>query len=169
MTDSSRRWSEPTFASVSSTTDFLTHTALFLLATGARCQCGQKNLTGEIHLNGPKVGTYGQHHWGPWHHGPRLEAPPTDVPWFVFSGIARPADFLSGLEHPLIGHQVLRDHRAPTTNQWRDIVRQAAGHPIVCTAKDWVKLTEEQREMVFWRDRFVHVANASPEWFKGLH
>ncbi|MBT3223312.1 MAG: tetraacyldisaccharide 4'-kinase, partial [Proteobacteria bacterium] len=95
---------------------------------------------------------------GPWHCGHHPAAPPYGEV-AAFAGIARPADFLSSLELPVARFRGLRDHQAIDGHLAAELRKWAAGRPLVCTAKDWVRLPEPLRSEVWWRDVLLRVKN----------
>jgi 3-deoxy-D-manno-octulosonic-acid transferase len=70
-------------------------------------------------------------------------------PVAALAGIGRPADFLASLDVPVARFLALPDHGALDARQLRE---WAAGLPIVCTAKDAVRLPELLRPQACWRD-----------------
>jgi 3-deoxy-D-manno-octulosonic-acid transferase len=122
------------------------------------------DIDGEVHLNGARVGCYGVQRWGQWHLGDSPIAKPPGGSWVAFSAIARPSDFIQGLDHSLHHHIRFPDHHVLSRDEWDDLLVKAEGRPLVCTAKDWIKLPKDWARQVYWRDRFVDVKNPDPKW-----
>ena len=121
-----------------------------------------------VHMNGPRLGTYGVHHWGPWRKGD-VETPlPKGVRGVAFSAVARPEDFRLELDHRVADFRCFPDHHQLTDDEWLALLRWANGRPLLCTAKDWARLTVEQRGAVFWRERTVEVRNIDEAVLKRL-
>lgn len=81
---------------------------------------------------------------GPWS---RPGVPPGGVA--AFCGIGRAADFLASLDVPVAAFLVLPDHAVPDPAH---LAGWSAGRPLVCTAKDAVRLPEVLRQRAWWRD-----------------
>ncbi len=79
--------------------------------------------------------------------GARIEAPRGDV--LAVCGIARPDAFATGLARMLPGAEIelaaYPDHHAFTAADAKEILARRRGRPIVCTAKDAVKLGRHPR------------------------
>ena len=83
---------------------------------------------------------------GPW------SRPGLVGPVAAFAGIGRPADFLETLELPVDRFRALRDHQPIDGALAADLLRWADGLPLVCTAKDAVRLSSKMEDRVWWRD-----------------
>jgi len=83
---------------------------------------------------------------GPWSRG-GLQGPVA-----AFAGIGRPADFLEDLEVEVARFRALTDHRALDQALCEQLVDWADGLPLVCTAKDAVRLPAAFRDRVWYRD-----------------
>ncbi len=73
-------------------------------------------------------------------------------PVAVFAGIGRPADFLEDLDLEVARFRALADHQPVADELARELVAWADGLPLVCTAKDAVRLPESLKNRVWWRD-----------------
>lgn len=121
-----------------------------------------------VHMHGPRVGVYGVHDWGPWRQGKDLRPLPTNVKGVAFSAVARPGDFLLELDGLVEDARCFPDHHHLNDQEWEDLLSWADGRPLICTAKDWVRLTGVQRAVVFWRERTVIVRNLDDTLLTGL-
>ena len=91
------------------------------------------------------------------HQGPTT--PPRE-PVAVFCGIGRPADFLASLDVEVAQFLALPDH-APIDERLADrLIAWSDGHPLVCTAKDAVRLPRALLELVRWTDVEVELPSA---------
>jgi tetraacyldisaccharide 4'-kinase len=102
--------------------------------------------------------------FGPWHHGDAV-APPPDGAVAAFAGVARPADVLRGLDVRVDRFRTLRDHENVDAKLADELLAWAAGLPLVCTAKDRIRLPEPLRSLVWWRDVEITVEGAPGSWF----
>ncbi len=84
--------------------------------------------------------------------GPWRPCAPAPGPVAAFCGIGRGADFLGSLERPVARARILRDHQPLDEVLLNGLLRWAQGLPLVCTAKDVVRLPAELRGAVHWRD-----------------
>jgi 3-deoxy-D-manno-octulosonic-acid transferase len=73
-------------------------------------------------------------------------------PVAAFCGIGRPADFLASLDVPVARFLALPDHAALDADRLRAF---AGDLPLVCTAKDAMRLPADLQTNVAWRD--IHV------------
>lgn len=88
---------------------------------------------------------------GPW----RSAAGPSEPPEgsvLAFCGIGRPADFLASLDRPVGDFVPLADHQPLTEGLAATLLARAEGRPLVCTAKDAVRLPPSLRAVTWWRD-----------------
>jgi 3-deoxy-D-manno-octulosonic-acid transferase len=74
---------------------------------------------------------------------------PPEGPVAALAGIGRPADFLASLEVPVARFLALPDHGAIDAQA---VLAWAGPLPVVCTAKDAVRLPELLRPRAHWRD-----------------
>ena len=102
---------------------------------------------------------------GPWHRdGCVVEAP--EGPVVAFAGVARPGDVLASLDDLQVAvFRPLEDHQPIGSELVRELLAVAAGRPLVCTAKDAVRLPPEVATQVYWRDVSVRVPSAPESWF----
>jgi tetraacyldisaccharide 4'-kinase len=79
--------------------------------------------------------------------------PPVEGPVLAFCGIARPAQFFAGLEAAgmrVVGRHTFPDHHSFTAQDFTSLgllARQAGAVALVMTAKDSVRIGDEEREM----------------------
>ncbi len=62
----------------------------------------------------------------------------------LFSGVARPERFRATVERlgaRVVEHRIFPDHHVFTATELENLVQSAGGAELVCTEKDWVKLT----------------------------
>lgn len=89
---------------------------------------------------------------GPWHRG-RTAADPPPGPVCAVAGLADPDEFFASLAPlGLVARRQLRDHAPISHRLAEELLRWAASHPLVCTAKDAVRFPPELLEQVWWRD-----------------
>ncbi len=106
---------------------------------------------------------------GPWHHRDKLVIAPTG-PVYAFAGTARPGDFLASLtDLDVQGFRALGDHQPVTADLADELMRAAAGRPLVCTGKDLVRLPRALRPHVWWRDVELHIADVPDHWLEIAH
>ena len=107
---------------------------------------------------------FAQRQPGPWYRGHKpAEAPDGEVA--AFAGIARPADFLASLEICVARFRALKDHQRIDDSLADELEKWGADLPLLCTAKDWVRLPEPMRSRVWWRDVLLQVKNPPQSWF----
>jgi 3-deoxy-D-manno-octulosonic-acid transferase len=92
------------------------------------------------------------------------EASPPEGPVAAFAGVARPADFLAGIELPVARFRVLADHAVVDQALADALVAWAGGLPLVTTAKDRVRLPEPLRSTVWWRDVELAIDGVPEGW-----
>jgi tetraacyldisaccharide 4'-kinase len=106
------------------------------------------------------------HHGGGLFDAPGLPVARSLAPWIphtpvgpvaAFCGIGRPADFLATLDVPVARFLALPDHAPLDAGRLTDF---AAGLPLVCTAKDAVRLPAGLRDRAFWRDVTLRLPRA---------
>jgi len=83
---------------------------------------------------------------GPW------SRPGLSGPVAAFAGIGRPADFLESLELEVSRFRALADHQPIDDALAADLLDWSGGLPLVCTAKDAMRLPAALRPHVWWRD-----------------
>lgn len=96
---------------------------------------------------------------GPWQQASGPSDPP-DGPVLAFCGIGRPADFLASLDRPVAAFVALADHQPLTAAFAESLRARAGGLPLVCTAKDAVRLPSSLRGVTWWRDVSVSLPSA---------
>jgi len=73
-------------------------------------------------------------------------------PVAAFAGIGRPADFLEDLELDVARFRALPDHAPLDAQRLQELLAWAGDLPLVCTAKDAVRLPLEARARLWYRD-----------------
>ena len=101
---------------------------------------------------------------GAWHRAGVACALP-EGPLAAFAGVARPADVRESLPRTVTGFRALADHEPISEALAHDLVAWANGRPLLCTAKDWVRLPPSLRDEVYWRDLTAEVCGAPEAWF----
>jgi 3-deoxy-D-manno-octulosonic-acid transferase len=105
---------------------------------------------------------------GPWHMGDQKCTLP-DGPLFALAGIARPARFFASLPARVAETRALRDHQPIDLSMARELLAWSRGRPILCTAKDRVRMPGILRDRVYWRDLRVIFDEPVPlSWLPGL-
>ena len=100
----------------------------------------------------------------PWHRGDTPADPPPG-PVAALLGVARPGDALASFGVPVARVRVLRDHQPVDGALAAEIRAWAGDTPLVCTAKDAVRLPRFLRATTWWRDLRVEVRGAPESWF----
>ncbi|MBN2799061.1 MAG: tetraacyldisaccharide 4'-kinase [Deltaproteobacteria bacterium] len=98
---------------------------------------------------------------GPWHLGDRV-VPAPEGPVAAFAGVGQPGDFFRALT--LGRSRALPDHGVVPA----ELLRWADGLPLVCTAKDRVRLPPELADLVYWRDVIVEIEGVPEWWLPGV-
>ena len=77
-----------------------------------------------------------------------------DAPVAAFCGVGRPADFLASLafDVSVARFRALRDHQPIEGRLAQSLLAWAGEAPLVCTAKDAVRLPPSLRSRARWRD-----------------
>ena len=74
------------------------------------------------------------------------------------------ADFVEGLDVQVYTHRALADHQPIDQRLAGELLKWADGRPLVCTAKDYVRLPSFLAEKVWWRDVILEIANVPEAW-----
>jgi tetraacyldisaccharide 4'-kinase len=93
---------------------------------------------------------------GPWHRG-TFPAPPPPGPVAVFAGLPRPADLLTVVDVRVDRFRALPNHAPIGPGLARSLQEWADGLPMVCSARDWVRLPTWLAAEVWWRDQRVEL------------
>lgn len=93
---------------------------------------------------------------GPWHRGDRQVSAP-EGPVAALAGIGRAADFYASLHLPVARWRALPDHQPISEALTAEIEAWAGDLPLVCTAKDAVRLAPSLRARTWWRDVEIRV------------
>jgi len=122
-----------------------------------------------VHHGGPRSWPWAQpvayatRHFGPWFHGDETAREPRG-PVAAFSGVARAGDVLSGLDVPVEAFRDLGDHARIDEALAGELVRWAQGRPLVCTAKDRVRMPGWLAAEVWWRDVELQLDGVPDTW-----
>jgi tetraacyldisaccharide 4'-kinase len=102
---------------------------------------------------------------GGWHHGDTeiAKGPSGDVALFL--GVGRPGDFVRDLALNIGRSRIFGDHEPISEETAQEILTWAAGLPIVCTAKDRVRLPPGLFDRVWWRDVVMTAEDLPESWF----
>ncbi len=85
-------------------------------------------------------------------------------PLAAFAGVGQPAEFFASLP-PGVRCRVLADHQNISRELEESLVAWADGASLVCTAKDYARLPESMRRMVWYRDIVLDVTQVPDQWF----
>ena len=123
----------------------------------------QRGLPGDIEVDKVPVAAANRLP-GVWHKGDRA-MPAPEGPVAAFAGVGRPADVLASLAFPVARFRGLQDHQQVDSRLAKELLDWAGDLPLVCTAKDWVRLPKSLQGRVWWRDENVTVDGAPESWF----
>lgn len=102
---------------------------------------------------------------GPWYHGDAKITSGPQGPCAVVIGVGRPAEFVETLQMEVARVKVLQDHQPITTSDADTLLEWAGGLPIICTGKDRVRMPQQLRNRVWYRDIEASVEGGIPaEW-----